>query len=161
MFVAFLSKRSTFFENLEEFLKLRDLPIRNSFNINNTPITSRGRNAVEGVVSNIDTSPKDAINTATSATSNTIQAQIHDLKSHLPRYYTIVYSDPSTSFSFNLSTVLNSAPKKVSEILPDIDQSFISGYLLAGRKLFLSKGSRLLAIFYAVYGTRKDTGEGC
>ncbi|CAG8890547.1 unnamed protein product [Penicillium salamii] len=102
----------------------------------------RGRNAVEGVVSNIDTSPKDAINAATSAASDTIQAQIHDLKSHLPRYYIVglwsyckaqngpemVCSDPSTSFSFDLSAVLDSAPKKVSEILPDIDQSLISGY---------------------------------
>ena len=183
--------------DLEEFPKLRDLRIRNSFNINDAPITRGGRNAVEGVLSSIDTSPKDAINAATSAASDTIQAQIHDLKSHLPRYYIVglwsyckaqngpemVCSDPSTSFSFDLSAVLDSAPKRVSDILPDIDQSLISGYrrfsqsviwmyicgfvtttltlVLAGRKLFLSKGSSLLAIFCAVCDTRKDIGEGC
>ncbi|CAG8877542.1 unnamed protein product [Penicillium salamii] len=172
--------------DLEEFPKLRDLRIRNSFNINDAPITRGGRNAVEGVLSSIDTSPKDAINAATSAASDTIQAQIHDLKSHLPRYYIVglwsyckaqngpemVCSDPSTSFSFDLSAVLDSAPKRVSDILPDIDQSLISGYrrfsqsviwmyicgfvtttltlVLAGRKLFLSKGSSLLAIFCAL-----------
>lgn len=183
--------------DLEEFPKLRDLRIRDSLNINNAPITSGGRNAFEGVVSSIDTSPKDAINAATSAASDTIQAQIHDLKSHLPRYYIVglwcyckaqnglemVCSDPSTSFSFDISAVLNSTPMKVSDIPPDIDHSLISGYprfsqsviclyisgfvtttltlVLAGRKPFLSKGSRLLAISCTVCDTRKNIGEGC
>ncbi|CAG7939179.1 unnamed protein product [Penicillium salamii] len=168
---------------LEDFPKLRNLRIRDSFNIDTAPISSGGRNAVKGVVSSIDTSPNETINAATSAASGTIQAQIHGLKSHLSGYYFVglwsyckaqngsgmVCSDPSTSFSFDLSAVLDSTPIKVSDILPDLDQSLFSGYrrffqsviclyisgfvtttltlVLAGRKVFFSKGSRLLAIF--------------
>lgn len=155
------------------------------------------RNAVEGVVPSIDTSPNEAINAAASVASDTIQAQIHDLKSYLPRYYIVglwsyckarngsemVCSNPSPSFSFYLSAVLDSTPLKVSDILPDIDQSLISGYrrfsqsiiclyisgfvtttlalVLAGRKLFFSKGSKLLAIICMVCDTRNNIEEGC
>jgi hypothetical protein len=172
------------------------LRVRDTFNIDTAPISSGGRNAVEGVVSSINTSPNEAINAATSAASDTIQAQIHDLKSHLPRYYIVglwsycqarngsemVCSDPSTSFSFDLSAVLDSTPIKVSDILPDIDQSLISGYrrfsqsviclyisgfvtttltlVLAGRKVFFSTSSRLLAIFCTVCDIRKGLKKG-
>lgn len=183
--------------DLEDFPKLRDLRIRDSFNIDTAPISSGGRNAAKGVVSSIDTSPNEAINVATSAASGTIQAQIHGLKSHLSGYYfvglwsycktqngsEVVCSDPSTSFSFDLSAVLDSTPIKVSDMLPDLDQSLTSGYrrfaqsviclyisgfvtttltlVLAGRKVFFSKGSRLLAIFCTVCDTRENIEETC
>ncbi|CAG8068707.1 unnamed protein product [Penicillium salamii] len=78
----------------------------------------------------------------------------------------MVCSHPSTSFTFDLSAVLGSTPITFTEILPEIDRSLISGYrrfsqsmiclyisgfvattltvILAGRKGFFSKGSRLL-----------------
>ena len=106
MFVVFLAEGSTFFRSktrpktsiiitslsnrqvdLKDFPKLHDLQIRDSFNIDNARIESGGRNAVEGVASSVDTSANEAINEATSAASSMIQAQVHDLKSHLPRYY--------------------------------------------------------------------------
>jgi hypothetical protein len=87
----------------------------------------------------------------------------------------MVCSRPSTSFSFDLYAVLDSTPIKIRDILPDIDQSLISGYrrfsqgviwlyisgfvataltvILAGRKVFYSKGSRLLALFRTVCDT--------
>ncbi|CAG8014069.1 unnamed protein product [Penicillium salamii] len=183
--------------DLEDFPKLRDLRTRDSFNIDAAPTSSGVRNAVEGVVPSIDTSPNEAINAAASVASDTIQAQIHNLKSHLPRYYIVglwgycqarngsemVCSDPSTSFSFDLYAVLDSTPIKVRDILPDIDQSLISGYrrlsqsviclyisgfvtttltlVLAGRKVFFSTSSMLLAIFCTVCDIRKRIEGGC
>ncbi|CAG8227844.1 unnamed protein product, partial [Penicillium nalgiovense] len=169
--------------DLKEFPKLHDLQIRDSFNIDNARIESGGRNAVEGVASSVHTSANEATNEATSAVSSMVEAQVHESKSHLPQYYLVglwsyckakdgsemVCSDPSTSFTFDLSTVLDSTSINLSDILPDIDLSLVSGYrrfsqgviclyiagfvvttltgVLACRKVFFSKGSRSLAIF--------------
>ncbi|CAG8107316.1 unnamed protein product [Penicillium nalgiovense] len=172
--------------DLKEFPKLRDLQIRDPFNIDTARIESRGRNAVEGVASSIHTSANEAIHEATSAASSMVEAQVHEFKSHLPQYYLVglwsyckakdgsemVCSDPSTSFTFDLSAVLDSTSRNLSNILPDIDLSLVSGYrrfsqsvvclyiagfvvttlsgVLACRKIFFSKGSRSLAIFYTL-----------
>jgi hypothetical protein len=48
------------------------LRIRDLFNINTTPISSGKKNAVEGVMSSIDTSPDEVINTVTLASSDAI-----------------------------------------------------------------------------------------
>ncbi|CAG8129567.1 unnamed protein product, partial [Penicillium nalgiovense] len=107
---------------LKEFPKLHDLQIRDSFNIDNARIESGGRNPVEGVASSVHTSANEAIHEATSAVSSRVEAQVHELKSRLPQYYLVglwsyckakdrsemVCSDPSTSFTFDLSTVLDS-----------------------------------------------------
>ncbi|KAJ5882281.1 uncharacterized protein N7529_000953, partial [Penicillium soppii] len=175
--------------DLKEFPKLRDLQSRDSSDIDSARIESGGKKAVEGVASSVDTSANEAINGATSAVSSMIHAQVHDLKSHLPRYYFVglwgycksqdssemVCSDPSTSFAFDLSALLDSTPVKVSDMIPDIDQSSISSYrplslsltrlyisgfvattltiILAGRKFFFSNGSKLLAIFCTLSST--------
>ena len=90
----------------------------------------------------------------------------------------MVCSHPSTSFSFDLSALLDSTPIKVIDVLPEIDQSLISGYrqlslsairlyisgfvattltiISAGRKCFFSNGSKLLAIFCTVCNTREN-----
>lgn len=144
------------------------------------------------MASSVHTSAHEATIEATSAARSMIQAQVHDLKSHLPRYYFVglwsycksqdgskmVCSYPSTSFSFDLSALLDSTPIKVIDVLPEIDQSLISGYrqlslsairlyisgfvattltiILAGRKCFFSSGSKLLAIFCTVCNTREN-----
>ncbi|CAP99946.1 Pc22g26580 [Penicillium rubens Wisconsin 54-1255] len=166
--------------DLKEFPKLRDLQIRGSFNVDTARIESGGRNAVEGVASSIHASANEATHEATSAASSMVEAQVHEFKSHLPQYYLVglwsyckakdgsemVCSDPSSSFTFDLSAVLDI---NLSNILPDIDLSLVSGYrrfsqsviclyiagfvvttlsgVLACRKVFFSKGSRPLAIF--------------
>lgn len=183
--------------DLKEFPKLRDLQIRDSFNIDTARIESGGRNAVEGVASNVHTSANQAFHEATSAASSMIEAQVHELKSHLPQYYLVglwsyckakdgsemVCSNPSASFAFDLSAVLDSTPINLSNILPDIDLNLISGYrrfsqsviclyiagfvvttltrILACRKVFFSKGSRLLAIFCTVCDTWTNIEETC
>lgn len=183
--------------DLKEFPKLRDLQIRDPSNIDTARIESGGRNAVEGVASSIHTSANEAIHEATSAASSMVEAQVHEFKSHLPQYYLVglwsyckakdgsemVCSDPSTSFTFDLSAVLDSTPINLSNILPDIDLSLVSGYrrfsqsvvclyiagfvvttlsgVLACRKVFFSKGSRSLAIFYTVCDTWTNIEETC
>ncbi|CAG7985896.1 unnamed protein product [Penicillium salamii] len=128
--------------DLKEFPKLCDLQIRGLFNVDTARIESGGRNAVEGVASSIYTSANEAIHEATSAASSMVKAQVHEFKSHLPQYYLVglwsyckakdgsemVCSDPSTSFTFDLSAVLDSTPINLSNILPDIDLSLVSGY---------------------------------
>ncbi|CAG7935681.1 unnamed protein product [Penicillium nalgiovense] len=182
---------------LKEFPKLHDLQIRDSFNIDNARIESGGRNPVEGVASSVHTSANEAIHEATSAVSSRVEAQVHELKSRLPQYYLVglwsyckakdrsemVCSDPSTSFTFDLSTVLDSTSIKLSDIFPDIDLSLVSGYrrfsqgvvclyiagfvvatltgIIACRKDFFSKGSRSLAIFCTVCYTRLNIEETC
>ncbi|KAJ5522384.1 hypothetical protein N7527_006499 [Penicillium freii] len=172
--------------DLKEFPKLRNLQIREPFNVDTARIDSRGRNSVEGVASSIHTSANEATHEATSAASSMVEAQVHEFKSHLPQYYLVglwsyykakdgsemVCSDSSTSFTFDLSAVLDSTSINLSNILPDIDLSLVSGYrrfsqsviclyiagfvvttlsgVLACRKVFFSKGSRSLAIFYTL-----------
>ena len=181
--------------DLKEFPKLRDLQIRDSFNIDTARIENGGRNAVEGVASSIHTSANEATHEATSAASSMVEAQVHEFKSRLPQYYLVglwsyckakdgsemVCSDPSTSFTFDLSAVLDSTSINLSNILPDIDLSLVSGYrrfsqsvvclyiagivvttlsgVLACRKVFFSKGSRSLAIFYTVCDTWTNIEE--
>ncbi|CAP86924.1 Pc24g00160 [Penicillium rubens Wisconsin 54-1255] len=183
--------------DLKEFPKLRDLQIRDPFNVDTARIENGGRNAVEGVASSIHTSANEAIHEATSAASSMVEAQVHEFKSHLPQYYLVglwsyckakdgsemVCSDPSTSFTFDLSAVLDSTSINLSNILPDIDLSLVSGYrrfsqsvvclyiagfvvttlsgVLACRKVFFSKGSRSLAIFYTVCDTWTNIEETC
>ncbi|CAI7673106.1 unnamed protein product [Penicillium viridicatum] len=151
--------------DLKEFPKFHDLESRHLFNIDNARIESGGRNAVEGVASSVHTSANEAINEASSAVSSTLKAQVHELKSHLPQYYLVglwsyckakdgsemVCSDPSTSFTFDLSTVLDSTSIRLSE---NVIRLYIAGFvvatltgILACRKVFYSKGSRLLAVF--------------
>ena len=180
--------------DLKEFPKLRDLQIRDPSNIDTARIESGGRNAVEGVASSIHTSANEAIHEATSAASSMVEAQVHEFKSHLPQYYLVglwsyckakdgsemVCSDPSSSFTFDLSAVLDI---NLSNILPDIDLSLVSGYrrfsqsviclyiagfvvttlsgVLACRKVFFSKGSRPLAIFCTVCDTWTNIEETC
>lgn len=145
--------------DLKEFPKLRELQIRDSFTIDNAHIESGGRNVVKGVESSVHTGVNEAMNEASSATSSVIQAQVHDLKSHLPQYYFVglwsycksrdgsemVCSDPSTSFSFDLFDLLDSTPIKVSDILPEIDPNLISGY----RQLSLSASRLYISGFVA------------
>ncbi|CAP79383.1 Pc17g00960 [Penicillium rubens Wisconsin 54-1255] len=158
---------------------------------------SKAANAVGGVASSSHTSANEAIHEATSAASSMVEAQVHEFKSHLPQYYLVglwsyckakdgsemVCSDPSTSFTFDLSAVLDSTSINLSNILPDIDLSLVSGYrrfsqsvvclyiagfvvttlsgVLACRKVFFSKGSRSLAIFYTVCDTWTNIEETC
>lgn len=60
--------------DLKEFLKLRDLQIRDPFNVNTALIENKGRNAVEGMASSIHTSANEAIHEATSAASSIVEA---------------------------------------------------------------------------------------
>ncbi|CAG8891860.1 unnamed protein product [Penicillium nalgiovense] len=161
--------------DLKEFPKLRDLQIRDSFNIDTARIENGGRNAVEGVASIIHTSANEAIHEATSAAAAWSKPSQGWLGDGL--------SDPSTSFTFDLSAVLDSTPINLSNILPDIDLSLVSGYrrfsqsviclyivgfvvttlsgVLACRKVFFSKGSRPLAIFCTVCDTWTNIEETC
>ncbi|CDM32731.1 unnamed protein product [Penicillium roqueforti FM164] len=100
--------------DLKEFLKLRDLQIRDLSNINTAHIESGGRNTVKGVVSSIYTSANEAIYKATSAASSMVEAQ------------SVVYL-----------------------YITGFVVTILSG-VLAYRKVFFSKGSRSLAIFYTL-----------
>lgn len=111
------------------------------------------------------------------------------LKSELPAFYTVglwsyckgnnthatFCSSPSTSFTFNISGILNSISTEMSELVPEIDEGVLTGYhevsnavtwlyifgfvcatittLLATRKIFFNGGSKLLIIFGMVIET--------
>ncbi|KAJ5626380.1 hypothetical protein N7510_002689, partial [Penicillium lagena] len=146
-------------------------------------INGEGRNAIASAASSAHASANEASTEATSAVSSRIQAQVNGLKSYLFQYYSVglwsyckateglevVCSDPSTSFDFDFSAVLDSTPIKVRDVLPEIDRTAISGYrrffrsviclyisgfvtttlamVLGVRKTLFSRGHRLLAIF--------------
>jgi hypothetical protein len=152
-------------------------------------ISQEGHDTVSSVVSGAHASANEAATEAASAVKDKIQDQLNGLKSHLFQYYSVglwgycksrdgsktVCSEPSTSFFFDLFSVLNSTPVKVDKVLPGLDQKAISGYrklshgivgfyisgfvttalvvILGIRKTFFSRGSRLLALLCTVSDT--------
>ena len=157
--------------------------------MNPAGISQEGHDTVSSVVSGAHASANEAATEAASAAKGKIQDQLNRVKSHLFEYYSVglwgycksrdgsktVCSEPSTSFSFDLLSVLNSTPVKVDNVLPGLDQKAISGYqklshgivgfyisgfvtttlvvILGARKTFFSRGSRLLALFCTVSDT--------
>lgn len=169
------------------FPQLDDLVARDSLGLHgvDTSIASAS-NAVDSVASNAGASANDASAEATPAVASKIQSQVNELKSDLSQYYSVglwsyceghdesrvTCSQPSTSFSFDLSAIFDSAPTDVDNILPGIDRTAISGnsqfsrsiiclyisgfvtttlaVFLGGQKTLFSRGSTLLAIFCTV-----------
>ncbi|CAG8893570.1 unnamed protein product [Penicillium nalgiovense] len=154
--------------DLKEFPKLRDLQIRDSFNIDTARIENGGRNAVEGVASSIHTSANEAIHEATSAAA--------------------AWSSPGTRIQVTSASILlvglwSYCKAKDGSEMVYIDLSLVSGYrrfsqsviclyiagfvvttlsgVLACRKVFFSKGSRPLAIFCTVCDTWTNIEETC
>jgi len=166
---------------LTDFPRLDHLVARDSFGldgVDTSSINGEGRNAIA--------SANEASTEATSAVNSRIQTQMNGLKSYLFQYYSVglwsyckatdgsevVCSDPSTSFDFDFFAVLESTPIKVSDVLPEIDRTAISGYrrfsrsviclyisgfvtttlavIFGVRKTLFSRGHRLLAIFCMV-----------
>lgn len=157
--------------------------------MNAAGINEEGHDAVSSIVSSAHDGADEAATEAASVVKGKIQGQVNGLKSHLFQYYSVglwgycksrdgsktVCSEPSTSFSFDLFSVLNSTPVKVDKVLPGLDQKAISGYqklshgivgfyisgfvttalvvILGVRKTFFSRGSRLLALLCTVSDT--------
>ncbi|KAJ5330512.1 hypothetical protein N7476_000295, partial [Penicillium atrosanguineum] len=175
--------------DLTDFPRLRHLVIRDSpilHDVNAAGISQQGHDTVSSVVSGAHTSANEAVTEAASAAKGKTQDQLNELKSHLFQYYSVglwgycksrngsktVCSEPSTSFFFDLFSVLNSTLVKVDKVLPGLDQKAISGYrklsrgivgfyisgsvttalvvILGVRKTFFSRGSRLLALLCTV-----------
>lgn len=180
---------------MTDFPYLDHLAVRDSLGldtVDTSSINGEGRNAIDSAVSSAHASANEASTEATSAVSSRIQAQVNGLKSYLFQYYSVglwsyckatdglevVCSDPSTSFAFDFSAVLDSTPIDVGDVLPEIDRTPISGYsrfsrsvicsyisgfvtttlavIFGLRKTLFSRGHRLLAIFCTV---RKDQNK--
>ena len=165
---------------------IRDAPIIP--NIHPPDINEAAGGSFAGVVSSVNAGAAE-VSAATSAAQGAIHAQLTELKSHLFQYYyvglwgycksrngsKVVCSEPRTSFSFDLSAVLDSTPVEVDKVLPKVDQKAISGYrqlshgiiglyisgfittvlvvILGVRRTFLARGSKLLALFCIVSDT--------
>ncbi|KAJ5938369.1 hypothetical protein N7466_001503 [Penicillium verhagenii] len=171
--------------DLTDFPQFDHLVIRDSPAIPNfhPPDISEGAgNSFTDTASGVYAGAIDASAAATSAAQGAIHAQLTELKSHLFQYYYVglwgycksrdgskaVCSEPRTSFSFDLSAVLDSTPVEIDKVLPKVDEKAISGYqklshwiislyisgfvttvlvvILGARRTFWARGNRLLAL---------------
>lgn len=132
------------------------------------------------VESGID-EPSSAAETSVSHVQNHFETMSNELKSNLPTYYSVGLwgyckekdshtscSQPSVSFSFDLSAIFNTISSDVDDLLPGINKKALTGYrelsqavtwlyifgfvatafsvVFAVRTVFFSAGSKLLLI---------------
>ncbi|KAJ5642286.1 hypothetical protein N7490_006286 [Penicillium lividum] len=137
-------------------------------------VTTVVSTAAESLQSDV-TETSAAAETAVSQVSSRIETLSKNLKLQLPEYYSIgllgyckgeddkptTCSDPSTSFSFNLSGIFNSISTEVNDIFSDIDETALTGYHDAVRALILLYILAFIAAFLTtIFAIRKVVAPG-
>jgi hypothetical protein len=184
--------------NLTDFPTLSGLSVRRSLSIGSldgSSVAAEASAVVNSVGNSVETAAAEA-SVAASAEASHFSSELEDLagelRSHLPDYYTVglwsyckghngtvtYCSHPSTTFSFNLSSIFDSISTEINDLLPDLNDTVLAGYrdiseaviwlyitgfisavlvvILGVRKVCFNGGNKLLVIFATVSNFRDN-----
>ncbi|KAJ6102612.1 actin cortical patch SUR7/pH-response regulator pali [Penicillium sp. IBT 16267x] len=167
--------------NLSNFPEINGLPIRRSLDIGGVDASSITGGVASVVSTAAESTQSDltevsaAAQTAVSEVSTRLETLSKDLKSQLPEYYSIGLlgyckgeddkptgcSNPTTSFSFNLSGIFNSVSTEVNDFISGIDETALTGYQNVVRALIWLYILAFIAAFLTtIFGIRKVFASG-
>lgn len=167
--------------NLTDFPTLDGLSVRRSLSIDSLDVSSvaaEASAAVNSVRHSVETAAAEAsvaANAEASHVSSELENLADELKLHLPDYHTVGLwsycrghnstvtncSDPSTTFSFNLSSIFDSISTEINDLLPDLNDTVLAGYRDVSQAIiWLYITGFISTVLVVILGVRKALFNG-